>query len=473
MLSAAGALAQRISYESLRMRDRQSNVFLEHLVIPNAEPSQLTLVSIFRLENNFLFFRRYQGNHITKEQRSFYAEPTLRLTVRKADSREDERLQESKRPRGAWQSRESLSSQDTWPPSGNSEVVASSSWRDTIYTETYEQTQSASSFVQNLIKTDLFPGVYSIEYMVASDNQTRRGRSPQLRVVDTSNTDIAYFYFLDNQSELPSSDSTPLMNMGHNVFYGRDHQLAIWFPEIHDEADYALEIHKLQIQHRDTSVLDLAFEHSIDKEQLISGFLPEISQKDHRPHFNLHSSNASRGQFYILHIPNSKFENAWYRIRLRKKMDEDEKIIASRTYQSLWLDMPISLLNIDVAINMLRFILDSERVRSLQSGNRREKEQQFREFWAGRDPSPDSEYNELMVEYYRRIDYAFEHFTTPQTPGYESDLGKVYIRHGEPVRRERNFPPNQPAREIWHYDGHTFVFEATTGFGDYQLVERR
>ncbi len=55
----------------------------------------------------------------------------------------------------------------------------------------------------------------------------------------------------------------------------------------------------------------------------------------------------------------------------------------------------------------------------------------FRKFWKSRDPSPTTEFNERLVEHYRRLNYAKQHYTMKQTKGYD-DRGIVYIKHGKP-----------------------------------------
>jgi GWxTD domain-containing protein len=114
-------------------------------------------------------------------------------------------------------------------------------------------------------------------------------------------------------------------------------------------------------------------------------------------------------------------------------------------------------------------VSDSELER-IDSGSDAEKERKFRQFWAQRDPTPDTEFNELMSEYYERIDYAYREFSSMQEPGYESDRGQAYILYGPPTDVERRFPTNAPTREVWEYPNRTLIFEATSGFGDFRLV---
>ena len=55
----------------------------------------------------------------------------------------------------------------------------------------------------------------------------------------------------------------------------------------------------------------------------------------------------------------------------------------------------------------------------------------FRKFWKSRDPSPTTEFNERLVEHYRRLNYAKQNYTMKQTKGYD-DRGIVYVKHGKP-----------------------------------------
>jgi len=451
LLPATDLLAQRITYEYLRARDRQPTVFFEQLVVPDTTETGMKLVTAFRLENNFLSFRRMRDEQSGAQLRRFFAEPSVQVNIRK---------------------RTPGTATDEEPPAPITRI-----WSETVYAETYEQTQSSTTFLQNILVTHLEPGTYRIESTARADSRTRRAMARGFRIPDTTDTETAIFYFIDQQSRPEPPFTAPLLNMGNNVSFGRDHQLLIWFPSLQDEAAYSIEIHRVRISRQDTTVQEQMLEHSLDPEKLLAGYVQDIFMAEGQPHLRLQSvenNHGNMGAFYLLSVPNSTFENAHYRVRVLKRASGGEpKVIARRTYQSFWLDMPVSLLNLDVAINMMRFIMDEDQHRAMRRGSREQRERRFREFWAERDPTPDKEYNELMVEFFSRIDYAFDNFTTPQNPGYESDQGKVYIRHGEPDRRDRRFPTNQPAREVWHYGDRTFVFEATTGFGDYRLIDRR
>lgn len=60
-----------------------------------------------------------------------------------------------------------------------------------------------------------------------------------------------------------------------------------------------------------------------------------------------------------------------------------------------------------------------------------EREEFIEQFWLRRDPDPDTPENEYREEYYRRIAYANEKFTSG-IPGWKTDRGRIYITWGPP-----------------------------------------
>jgi GWxTD domain-containing protein len=92
-----------------------------------------------------------------------------------------------------------------------------------------------------------------------------------------------------------------------------------------------------------------------------------------------------------------------------------------------------------------------------------QKEQFIEQFWARRDPTPDTLENEFKDEHYRRIAYTNEHFGAGNTQGWESDRGRAYIVLGpsdeieshsastEPTESERGGAAPSFPYQIWRY----------------------
>jgi GWxTD domain-containing protein len=105
-------------------------------------------------------------------------------------------------------------------------------------------------------------------------------------------------------------------------------------------------------------------------------------------------------------------------------------------------------------------ITDEERKAFKKLATDDERERFIEEFWRRRDPDPDTDENEFKEEYYERIAYANEHFSSG-IPGWKTDRGRIWIMYGKPDERETH--PMGGAYERPSYEGggstSTYPFE--------------
>lgn len=124
---------------------------------------------------------------------------------------------------------------------------------------------------------------------------------------------------------------------------------------------------------------------------------------------------------------------------------------------------------------VLRIIADDTEQDQMEKLKTTEERAAFWEqFWKRRD-SPETPENEAMLEFYRRVQYANQHFSVG-TQGWKTDMGRIYIKYGEPdevVRSPFNF--DRDPEEVWYYyrDRRTFTFVDKDGFGRYMLDTTR
>lgn len=147
----------------------------------------------------------------------------------------------------------------------------------------------------------------------------------------------------------------------------------------------------------------------------------------------------------------------------------------SKRVFSRWVGVPRSIVDLNKAIEQMIYITNRDKINELlKIGDEQTKYEKFMEFWKSKDPTPGTEENELMDEYYGRVDYANQHFSTYQE-GWKTDMGMVFIILGPPNNVERRpFNYDTPAYEIWEYYtlNRSFIFVDYTGFGDYRLINR-
>jgi GWxTD domain-containing protein len=86
-----------------------------------------------------------------------------------------------------------------------------------------------------------------------------------------------------------------------------------------------------------------------------------------------------------------------------------------------------------------------------------EREQFIDIFWRRRDPDPDTDENEYREEFYERIAYANEHYSSG-IPGWKTDRGRVYIMYGKPDEVETHPMGGHYDRPSYHGGGSTTTY---------------
>lgn len=139
-----------------------------------------------------------------------------------------------------------------------------------------------------------------------------------------------------------------------------------------------------------------------------------------------------------------------------------------------WLNKPETLSDINLSAELYMKITGDRGVKKIFDAPSEEYYNQLFEYWKKLDPVVSTSFNELMSEFYLRADIAKSKFkTTDNIPGAKTDRGHIFIKYGEPDNTERSYNGKNKIIEIWKYEKlqKEFVFEDTSGLGNYQLVE--
>ncbi len=130
------------------------------------------------------------------------------------------------------------------------------------------------------------------------------------------------------------------------------------------------------------------------------------------------------------------------------------------------------------SIEQLLYIADKDEIKAIKELEGDEQIKAFNQFWKSKDPTPETNVNEYLNEYYRRVLIANDKFKG-FIPGWKTQMGMVFIKLGHPSYIDQPlehamFEPSQglfgeKRRVIWLYQmlNRKVVFEL---FGsDYRI----
>lgn len=143
-------------------------------------------------------------------------------------------------------------------------------------------------------------------------------------------------------------------------------------------------------------------------------------------------------------------------------------------YEVFWFNKPLSLSNPDFSIKILKYIENEVVIKSLRNNKKEDYYKVLVEYWKKFDPIPQTLFNELMSEFYQRVDYSYYNFSTLNGKnGAETDRGKIYITNGKPNKIERDRNNKGKVSEIWVYENPSkqFWFVDNNGTGEYILIK--
>jgi GWxTD domain-containing protein len=127
----------------------------------------------------------------------------------------------------------------------------------------------------------------------------------------------------------------------------------------------------------------------------------------------------------------------------RRKRGEEERV---KSVYKRWMDEDVRWI-----------ITDEERKTFNALKTDDEREQFIEQFWLRRDPDPDTDVNEYREDYYQRIAYANEHYTSG-IPGWKTDRGRMYIMFGKPDQIESHPSGGSYDRPTWEGGGSTSTY---------------
>ncbi len=396
----------------------------------------------------------------------------------------------------------------------NGEKVADRRWRKKHTAANFEATQSRTRDVDGWVHFEVDPGEYTYRLLVRDQGDDERGMSRPFQVPEDVNGAIGSLVFGHLQSDSQRVALDPA-SLGGGVPFGADVQTIVpvvlgssaaaaseatgartardgdAIPVAGDtsfsyqlyrvaESGRAFGTGRSRSEARGASIMPpVAAEVGADDVLVSSGTVPAdalvpigriLETEDECLCWTAPQDEKTR--FAVIPLQTDRLENGSYILEMASPNGGMARTFGFRTE---WRDMPLSLYDIDVAIRHLEFTEDRETIRALSKGSREAQIDAFNSYWKDRDPTPGTAFNELMNEYYRRIDHAAFQFRTGRHPfpdGLRTDAARIYIVYGPPDDISSTLPSSGGVERTWTYaDGRRFIFRAADSLAPLELQE--
>ncbi len=317
-------------------------------------------------------------------------------------------------------------------------------------------------FTQDYFSLQVSDGHYKIIFKLEDKESKRTFSNSKDQIIIPKNSHTS-------SSMIPvknfTRDSFQLFNLGGDVLFSQNYGFVFLSKQKFDSVKYTLS--KLQPEEDIKEIIDSSVNVPIASFQQRSLVPSHISD-------NVQLGMENDVLTIVNYIPLNGLQLRQGRYEIEFTFPDSSKI--KTHFGARWLEMPISLYDLDRATEPLQFILKKDDYAELRRGGRETRIRKFDEFWKKKDTTPSTAYNEVMHEFYRRVDFANIAFRTlREMNGAITDRGRIYILFGKPTSTERTLNPGGSPKEIWKYSSISkiFTFEDPSKQGNYKLAENK
>lgn len=335
-----------------------------------------------------------------------------------------------------------------------------------IVTDRYEETASDLRFHFSRLTLNVNPGDYILT-VVITDKETQkfgqRKLSLPVKTFREKQIGISDLIFAD---KIQKDSTLDIVNIIPNVFKSFDSEFkkyAVYF-EIYDSKFLKTRDSSFISSEKDPIYVKYRV---FDKNQKIvdeDSSIVEVNKFQTFSSIEIDKDSVPFGKYVLdVTVSNGKVRSsskAIFDVRLSSFMAPS---LASTSF------------DLDQAIKQMRHVARNENLSKILKQKQDEKAAFFASFWKLRDPTPDTERNEIMEEYFRRVDYANRYFTAGYREGWDTDRGMVFIVLEAPDDIERHpFESESKPYEIWYYyqSNLKLLFIDVNQIGDYELINR-
>jgi len=317
-------------------------------------------------------------------------------------------------------------------------------WKETIFLNDYDQTNSRDDFSLTFTSFDLEPGKFKIVVSVQDlDTQSSQGIKFDTKLRDFSKKKIlasdVIFLSHVNYDSLGIKSITPVLT---NPYKGLTSPAFVYFELYNPTGEPKAEIN-----------------------YTIRGVNSKFEIKD-----SYTSELTGMRKLEAFSIPVDSLKHDIYELKINIKAGKKVKL--EKNFYVRWQGIPFAAVDIETAIKQVIYIATPDEWKALDKAPMGDKLDEFKSFWKRHDPTPGTEVNEAMDAHYGRVEYANQNFSVMQREGWKTDRGMVYIVLGPPDDIVRDpYPSDMRPWQVWSYYriNRKFEFIDNTGFGDYRF----
>ncbi|MGH8003561.1 MAG: GWxTD domain-containing protein [Limisphaerales bacterium] len=353
--------------------------------------------------------------------------------------------------------------------------VASKRSSEEFTVATYDQTQSLESYRLNAAHFSVRPGGYKIKIHLTDNNSreissaNRKAVVPDFRQGALAMSDLLLIGAFADTANLPlfKKEGRTAIPSVSRAFGDPDSLLQFYFevyPRTPDRKTCRVAYEITQRQHgawlKDTATLAL----------------------------------VAAKTAVIERLPIRKFPPGDYRLKVILREGKKELAKREAEFRMNWNWEAALAFNFKDVVGLLRYFARETDVQPLEKAPPDKRPEAWEKFWKDRDPTQATRENEAKDEFERRVRFADAYFGYMGLPGWKSDMGKIYIRYGEPdqvdedpsgMRNTNPFADEEDryttnvtrirqtghASQTWYYFSfrRAFSFEDVTGNGSWVL----
>jgi len=329
-------------------------------------------------------------------------------------------------------------------------VILRKTLSNTVTADNYEETNSTERFIENTFQLNLSDGKYSFLPSIENTNNLRVTNFPEI-IFRIDSKKLFYEPIVASLKNATDNKYLFVKNYGGKIPFSNS-PFALLIP-LSEKITFPVSV---VIKQKDSVIYRNDFPNFSGKYSLMNTDGKLILSRD-----------TSGIAFLLISEVISKLNEGMISI-------ETSNALTKETFskQVVWFDKPYSLRDNENAVELLKIIEKESVVEKMLDEDEENYQQILFRYWNKFDPDTTNSFNEVMEEFYRRVDEADRNYSVfDKKKGSDTDRGIIFIKYGKPDQIIRSFTEIDSTKEIWVYKSLNlqFSFIDNSGTGSFVL----